>query len=98
MKHLGYVISVYEVLLDPEKTNQMKTFPTLTDVSSVRRFLGLTSHYRHFVLKSSKIAAPLHALLKNVFKWTIECTTAFNLLKDTLTSPPVLVYPKFVPD
>ena len=100
VKYLGHVISVNGVLPDPEKTNQVKSFPTPTDVSSVRRFLGLASYYRRFVPKFSKIAAPLHALLKkeNVFKWTPECTTAFNLLKDALTSPPVLVYPKFGPD
>ena len=100
VKYLGHVISVHGVLPDPEKTNQVKSFPTPTDVTSVRRFLGLASYYRRFVPKFAKIAAPLHALLKkeNVFEWTTECTTAFNLLKDALTSSLILVYPKFGPD
>ena len=100
VKYLGHVISVHGVLPDPEKTNQVKSFPTPTDVTSVCRFLGLASYYRRFVPKFAKIAAPLHALLKkeNAFEWTTECTTAFNLLKDALTSSPVLVYPKFGPD
>ena len=100
VKYLGHVISVHGVLPDPEKTNQVKDFPTPTDLTTVRRFLGLASYYRRFVPKFAKIAAPLHALLKkeNVFEWTSDCTTAFNLLKDALTSSPVLAYPKFGPD
>ena len=99
MKYLGHVISVRGVLPDPEKTDQVKSFPIPTDVTSVCQFLGLASYYRRFVPKFAKIAAPLHALLKeNAFEWTSECTTAFTLLKDALTSPPVLVYPKFGPD
>ena len=100
VKYLGHVISVRGVLPDPDKTDQVKSFPTPRDVTQVRQFLGLASYYRRFVPKFAKIAAPLHALLKkeNTFEWTSECTVAFNLLKDALTSPPVLVYPKFGPD
>ena len=51
VKYLGHVISVHGVVPDPEKTNQVKSFPTPTDVTSVRRFLGLASYYRRFVPK-----------------------------------------------
>ena len=100
VKYLGHVISVQGVLPDPDKTEQVKLFPIPEDVTQVRRFLGLASYYRRFVPNFAKIATPLHALLKKekVFEWTSECTTAFNLLKDALTSPPVLVYPKFGPN
>ena len=77
------MISVHGILPDPEKTDQVKSFPIPHDVTQVRRFLGLASYYRRFVPKFAKIAAPLHALLKkeNAFEWTSECTTAFDLLK-----------------
>ena len=90
------MISVRGVLPDPDKTDQVKLFPIPNDVTQVRRFLGLASYYWCFVPKFAKIAAPLHALLKkeNAFEWTSECTTVFNFLKDALTSPPVLVFPK----
>ena len=43
----------------------------------------------------SQIAAPLTDLLKNSsgaqkVNWSLECETAFNLIKSTLTSAPVL--------
>ena len=34
---------------------------------------------------------------ENTFEWTSECTTAFNLLNEALSYPPVLAYPKFGP-
>ena len=43
----------------------------------------------------AKIAHPLHQLTcKGAdFRWTKECETTFQLLKDKLVSSPVLVYP-----
>uniref|UniRef100_A0A1X7UNW9 Integrase catalytic domain-containing protein n=1 Tax=Amphimedon queenslandica TaxID=400682 RepID=A0A1X7UNW9_AMPQE len=54
-------------------------------------------YYRKFVPGFARIASPLHQLLKkNVpFQWTGACQSAFQKLKDLLTSPPVLAYPDF---
>ena len=69
------------------------------DVTQVRQFIGLASYYRRFVPEFAKIASPLHALLKkdNAFQWSVECSNAFQKLKELLTSSPVLVFPKFGP-
>ena len=42
------------------------------------------------------IARPLHlaAELGIEFRWTDDCERAFNALKEALTSPPILAYPK----
>ncbi|GFV62220.1 hypothetical protein TNCV_2034981 [Trichonephila clavipes] len=42
------------------------------------------------------IARPLHKLTKakQKFIWTVDCNNAFNKLKDTLTSAPILSYPE----
>ncbi|GFT06664.1 retrovirus-related Pol polyprotein from transposon 412 [Trichonephila clavipes] len=42
------------------------------------------------------IARPLHKLTeaKQKFVWTVDCNKAFNKLKDTLTSTPILAYPE----
>ena len=71
-----------------------------TDVSEVRRFLGLASYYRRFIADFAKVASPLHALTKkNVeFLWTPECRKAFEQLKKALVTAPVLSYPIFGPD
>jgi len=57
--------------------------------------VGLCQYYRRFVPNFSAIAAPLHALTKKgaPFNWTSECQTAFDQLKDALTSASVLALP-----
>jgi hypothetical protein len=96
---LGHVVSAQGIEPDPAKTERIKNYPALTDVTEVRRFLGLASYYRRFVPKFASIAAPIHVLTKkNVpFQWTDECESAFNQLKVALSISPVLVYPRFGP-
>ena len=64
-------------------------------MKQVRSFLGLASYCRRFVENFSKIAKPLTDLTKKdkKFVWSPQCDESFNLLKDKLTSTPVLVGP-----
>jgi len=56
------------ILADPNKIEAVKRFPTPTDVSTLRSFLGLASYYRRFVPDFSKVAEPLFALTqKNAY-------------------------------
>ena len=82
---------------DPKKIDTVKQYPVPVDVTPVRQFLGLTSYYRRFVADFSKIASPLHSLLKKdaQFQWTISCQEAFERLKEALVTSPVLAYPQF---
>ena len=59
-----------------------------------RRFLGLISWYRRFIKDVAHIAAPLHRLLKKRVKWewTDQHQEAFDKLKESLITAPVLVY------
>ena len=70
-------------------------WPIPTIVTEVRSFLGLASYYRRFVKDLFKITMPLTRLtLKNVnFNWMDRCEERFMLLKDLLTSAPVLPLP-----
>ena len=99
MPSLGHVVSTQGIEPDPAKTERIKNYPTPTDVTEVRRFLGLASYYRRFVPKFASIASPIHALTKKSvpFQWTDECESAFNELKVALSTSPVLIYPKFCP-
>ena len=66
----------------------------------MRQFLGLTSHYRRFVLGYAKIDHPLYLLAKKgaVFQWTANHEVAFESLRSKLLSAPVLAYPNFNKD
>ena len=65
----------------------------------VRTFLGLVGYYRQFVPQFASIAAPLHKLTAknqpNQVQWTAETEAAFQQLKTTLCTGPVLATPDF---
>ena len=97
VKYLGHIISERGIETDPEKVEAVKCWPQPMSKTHVRSFLGLCSYYRKFIANFASIAEPLHKLTeKSVsFKWTERCQTAFDLLKDRLTTAPILTHPDF---
>ena len=81
--------------MDPNKIEAVTEWQRPTIVIKVRNFLGLAGYYKRFVKDFSKIAVPLTRLTqKNVkFVWTDRCEELFQLLKDLLTTAPVLTLP-----
>jgi hypothetical protein len=54
--------------------------------------MGLFRYYRRFIERFSNIAHPITYLKKKGinFEWIVECEENFNLLKDLLTSAPIM--------
>jgi hypothetical protein len=54
--------------------------------------MGLAGYYRRFIEGISKIAHPITSLQNKgtKFVWTTKCEENFNLLKELLTSVPIL--------
>jgi len=78
---------------DQSKVEAIMSWPVPTSVKEVRSFLGLTGYYRRFIKDYAEKAAPLHALTKR-FQWTHETQSAFELLKQALSTPPILAMPR----
>jgi hypothetical protein len=93
--YLGHIVSQDGIACDPEKVVCVKEWPVPKDVHDLRSFMGLASYYRSYIPTISCIAEPLYNLTRKGvrFLWTHECQTAFESLKEALTSAPVLAYP-----
>ena len=93
---LGHIVSSEGIEVDPKKTDAVKSWPRPLSPSDIRSFLGLAGYYRRFVEGFSSIASPLTALTqkKSKFEWSESCEKSFQLLKDKLTSAPVLTLPE----
>ena len=110
LRYLGHQISEEGLLPDPDKTAAVLAWTKPNTETELRGFLGLAGYYRRFIRNFASIAAPLHNLLHGSGKskkkkqkssppgmsaWDSTCDTAFQELKEKLTSSPVLGHPDF---
>jgi hypothetical protein len=92
---LGHIINRDGLAVDPKKVAAIMDWKAPKDVQGIKSFIGMASYYRRFIEGFSKIARPMTALLakKVEFKWTLACQESFEMLKQKLTTTPVLVLP-----
>ena len=93
--YLGHIISAKGLNPDPKKVEAVKDFPRLKNVKSVRQFLGLAGYYRRFIKDFARMAKPLTKLLQKneAFHWSEDAESAFNKLKESLCTAPLLQPP-----
>ena len=65
-------------------------------VKGVRSFLGFCNYYRAFVQDFSELALPLNTLTRKgvEFTWTAKEQSAFDALRQRITSSPTLAHPR----
>ncbi|KAI8503699.1 hypothetical protein Bbelb_186700 [Branchiostoma belcheri] len=97
---LGHVVSRHGVAPDPANIFRVQHWPTPTNQTEVRSFVGLASFYRKLVPAFATVAEPLVRLTdkNHRFQWTPACQSAFDFLKRQLTNPPLLAFPDFARD
>jgi len=96
VEYLGHAVSGEGLATDPNKIKAIAEWPTPTDVTKLRSFLGLAGYYRRFIQNYGVICRPLHDLLKKgQFSWTKEHDVAFQKLQKALVTAPVLALPNF---
>ncbi|GKA74833.1 putative reverse transcriptase domain-containing protein [Tanacetum coccineum] len=96
VQFLGHVIDSEGIHVDPAKIESIKDWASPKNPTEIRQFLGLAGYYRRFIEGFSKIAIPMTKLTqkKMKFDWSEKAEAAFELLKRTLCSAPILSLPE----
>ena len=82
--------------MDQSKIKVICDLPPRKSKKEVVSFLGRLNYISRFIAQSTVICEPIFKLLKKdvAVKWTSECQQAFDMIKDYLSNPPVLVPPE----
>ena len=93
---LGHLVSALGVSMDPRKVEAVMSWERPKSVFEIRSFLGLAGYYRRFIEDFSRLAAPMTRLTQKEVKfvWDYSCERAFQELKRSLTSAPILIVPE----
>ncbi|XP_056127502.1 uncharacterized protein LOC130105510 [Rhinichthys klamathensis goyatoka] len=96
VQFLGYHIDSSGIRMGEGKVDAIRNWPIPTTIKELQRFLGFSNFYRRLILNYSIIASPLTHLLRHKPKslsWTPAATQAFESLKKSFTTSPLLVHP-----
>ncbi|WVZ97104.1 hypothetical protein U9M48_042662 [Paspalum notatum var. saurae] len=87
---LGHILSEKGVAVDPSKVESVLNWK-----QPETSFLSLAGYYRRFIKDFSKTAKPMTSLTKKnaKYSWSPNCEEAFQSLKRSLTTAPVLAQP-----
>ena len=93
--YLGFVVNQHGVAPCADKIKAIKTLQPPSNVRQTRGLLRCASYYRRFIPRFAELSEPLVALTRKFarFKWSDECQTAFEKIKQQLTVIPMLAYP-----
>jgi len=94
VKFLGYVLGPQGVQMDKSKVQTIQDWPTPRHLRDVQAFLGFANFYRRFIRNYSEITVPLIRLTRKScpWNWSSECEAAFQSLKSSFTTAPVLTH------
>ena len=94
VKYLGYILLPSGLTMSDDKIKIIQDWPEPKKVKDIQSFLGFTNFYCWFIFNYSDIVIPLTCLIQKDIpsKFDSSCWDAFNSLKITFTSAPILTH------
>lgn len=95
---LGHIISKDGVKPNPDKVEKVLKWPLPKNPKEIKQFLGLVGYYRRFIKDFSRITKPMTKFLKKDCEVDLndkQYISAFETLKQILTTDQILAYPQF---
>lgn len=93
---LGLMVGRNGITIGEDRKKLVKEWPIPKTITELRSFLGLAQFFRRFIRNFSHKAAPLTNLTRkngSIRQWNTECHEAFNALKKSLVSAPIMQAP-----
>ena len=92
LKFLGHIIDANGIRADPEKTAAIREMKPPTNVSKLRRFMGMVNQLGKFSKDLATLTAPLRVLLskKQAWTWGPSQEQAFSQVKEELSKSTIL--------
>ncbi|KAK1612857.1 hypothetical protein QYE76_036530 [Lolium multiflorum] len=93
---LGFLVSARGIEANPDKIQAIITMRKPTKLKEIQQLTGRVAALSRFVARLGEKALPFYALIKqgDKFQWNEEADRAFEDLKRTISTPPILVAPK----
>ena len=94
---MGFIVDESGTRFDPDKISPIMEYPRPKNMKQLRRYLGMCSWFLRYLPKYSTIAESLLKLTRKdvPYVWDTACEDAFCILREKLTSAPILARPSF---
>ena len=92
-KLLGILVSDRGIKVDPSKIKAILEMPPPKSEKEIRGFLGQLQYISRFIAKITSTCKPIFKFLRKnkPHAWNDKCQKAFELIKEYLLHPPILV-------
>ena len=79
IQYLGHIISEKGIAIDLKNIKSIDNWPTPTNATEIRSFLGLAGYYQKSIGNLLRICCPMIIIQKkeNKFLWTTKCEESF---------------------
>lgn len=94
VKYMGHIMSAQGLKVDGDRVKAILEMPSPTNVTELKRFMGVLNYVSKFIPNLSSLSTPLRMLLRRdvPWEWNHEHAKAETLIKEKLCSSPVLTY------